>query len=91
MREQTKQIWNVIYETTDDPIIRERAKAYVIHLTILDYLEDAIKKYKSRFGEYPENIQDLVAKKIIPEIPKDPFDFEFYVYTNGEVRLRGGE
>ena len=88
IREQTKQIWGAIYETTDDPDTKERAKKYVVHLTIMDYLESAAKTYKKQFGEYPKDIQGLVSKKIISEIPKDPLDFEFYMYTNGEIRVK---
>ena len=87
MREQTKQIWNTIYQTTDDPITRDRAKAYIIHLSILDYLDSAAKKYKNLYGEYPKDVESLVSKKIIPEIPRDPFNFEFTT-KNGETRVK---
>lgn len=87
MREQTKQIWNTIYQTTDDPGTKERAKAYIIHLSILDYLDDAAKKYKNLYGEYPKDIESLILKKIIPEIPQDPFNFEFTT-KNGEARVK---
>ncbi|MEK7508015.1 MAG: hypothetical protein AAB602_02955 [Patescibacteria group bacterium] len=87
VREQTKQIWKAIYDTTDDPATKERAQAYIIHLSILDYLEAAAKKYKERYGEYPADANNLVLKKIIPEIPRDPFGFEFKL-TNGEARVK---
>src|SRR3989338_4881902 len=79
VREQTKQIWQAIYETTDDETMRERAQVYVVHFTILDYLDAAIKKYKNMHGRYPKKLEDLVSKKIIPEIPRDPFGFEFTI------------
>ena len=67
VREQTKQIWMAIYETTDDETTKERAQAYIIHLNILDYLEAAIKKYKERYGEYPIDIgkRALEVQKIV--------------------------
>ncbi len=87
-REQTKQIWKAIYETTDDQTTKDRAEAYIIHLNIFDFLDDAVKKYKNLYGEYPKDIGSLVLKKIIPEIPRDPFEFEFYILPGGEVRVR---
>ncbi len=88
VREQTKQIWNAIYETTDDPATKERAEAYIVHLNILDYLETAAKTYKIRFGAYPKDVEDLISKQIIPQVPPDPFGFEFEIGTNGEVRVK---
>ncbi len=87
-REQTKQIWTVIYKTTDDEATRERAQSYIVHLDIFDFLENAVKEYKTKFGMYPKDLSDLVSKKIIPEIPLDPLGFTFYLFKNGEVRVK---
>jgi len=90
-REQTKQIWIAIYNSTDDKASKDRALAYVVHYEILDSLDAAVKKYKELFGNYPPSVEDLVAKKIIEGIPKDPFGYEFAMYPGGVVGIKQAE
>jgi hypothetical protein len=88
LREQTKQVWIALYESSENDETKERAKTYVIHFEILDYLDNAVKSYKNIYGFYPENINDLVNKKIIPVMPKDPFGLEFQMYDDGIVGFK---
>jgi hypothetical protein len=84
-REQTKQIWLGIYESSHDEVVKERAKKYVLHFEILTFLEEAVKEYKTRFGKYPEKIDDLVSSNILKKIPEDPFGFQYTVEESGRV------
>lgn len=88
LRDQTKQVWLAIYESTDDELAKERARLYVRHYEILDYLDQAAAVYKKQFGEYPKDIEELAAKKIVKEIPRDPFDLEFQMYEGGIVGIK---
>jgi general secretion pathway protein G len=36
-------------------------------------LRDAIDKYKADVGRYPDDLEDLVTKKYLRQIPIDPF------------------
>ncbi len=83
--ERTRQVWLAIYESTEDPFIKERAKNYVIHTEIIQYLDQAIAVYRARYGTYPQTIDALAAKGIIKEIPPDPFGYQFDLYENGSV------
>ena len=89
-REKTKQIWQAIFDTADDETTRERAKAYIIHLTILAYLEEAAQQFKKTYGRYPVDAAELVEKKILTAEPEDPFGFKFSFTPNGEARIRQG-
>lgn len=87
-REKTKQIWIGIYESSNDSIVRERARNYVIHFEILDLLENATAEYKKRFGEYPKNINDLVLKNFLKALPVDPFGFDYQFTPDGKVEIK---
>jgi tetratricopeptide (TPR) repeat protein len=76
-RGQTKQIWISIYETSNDEVVMERAKNNIIHLEIIEALEKAITIYRQRYGYYPKDINDLVTKKILRDIPESPLGVKF--------------
>jgi len=88
-REQTKQIWAGIYETTNDEIVKERAKNYLIHFEIMNLLEQASKQYYEINKKYPAELNDLVSARILKAIPSDPFDFEFEIkQEDGTVNVK---
>lgn len=87
-REQTKQIWSGIYETTNDSVVKERAKNYVLHYEIMDVLEQASKQYFRINKKYPADINDLVSARILKEIPADPFGFQFEISEDGTATIK---
>ena len=87
-REQTKTIWESIYENSDDELVKESARAHLIQIEILELLEKAVSIYKQKLGEYPENINDLVSAKILKAVPPSPFGLEFYLDKNGAVLIK---
>lgn len=86
-RERTRAVWQFIYEHSDEATTKERAKAYLARLDMFDYLDAAVKAYRTRYGAYPATLDELVAKRIIPELPKDPFGFEFVIDAGGVVGI----
>jgi tetratricopeptide (TPR) repeat protein len=87
-REQSKEIWATVYETTNDESIKARAEAYILHYEILDFLERAAKDYKDKYGNYPDPIGKLVEGGVLKAIPTDPFGFEFEIDAEGRVRIK---
>ncbi len=87
IRQQTEELWQSIHDTATDEFTRERAQAYIDRLKIFDYLEAAARAYKSRFGAYPTNLDQLVAKGVISELPQDPFGFTFKIQEDGTVGI----
>lgn len=85
MREQTKEIWQSIYETANDELVREGAKKHLVQIETLELIERAVIIYKQNFGTYPRNINELTTKKILKAIPPSPFGLEFYLGSNGSV------
>lgn len=87
IREQTKLIWQGIAENSNDEVIRKRAEIYVYHFELMDFLEQAAKAYKDKYGSYPDPIEKLVDGKILKEIPKDPFGYKYSIDPDGRVRI----
>jgi hypothetical protein len=86
-RDRVRGLWATVYESTNDQATKDRAAAYVARLNMLDYLEAAAKAYKQKFGAYPATPEDLVAKKIIPAVPPDPFGFSFLFHSDGTAAV----
>jgi hypothetical protein len=82
-------IWKEVYEQAENGSIKQTAFQHMHDLKTLIDLEDlnrAIDAYHSKNGEYPSNLQKLVASGFIPAIPLDP-EGNPYVYDSkiGEV------
>lgn len=85
-REQTKQIWTSIYESSNDAVVKGRALNFIKQLDFLDVLEKGVSIYRQRYGKYPSNLDDLVRVRILKEIPKSPIGLEFYINQAGKVK-----
>lgn len=88
LREKTKQIWIGIYDSSNDDIVKERAKNYILHFEIMDLLDGAATQYKKLNGKYPASVNDLVSGRILKAIPKDPFGFEYYIDEEGHAKVK---
>ena len=85
-REQTKQIWASIYESSNDEVVKERALNFIKQLDFLDALEKGAGIYRQRYGKYPQNLEELVRVRILKEIPKSPIGLEFYINEVGKIK-----
>jgi len=52
---------------------------------VIAYLNKALRKFRVRYGGYPERLDELVAKGIIESIPPHPLG-RFYCYQQGKVQ-----
>lgn len=72
------------YETKDEKIqaaLEQRIKEVVIERDAL-LLEKAINEYKENYKLYPNNLNDLVNKGFIQEVPPEPFGGYYYFNQN---------
>lgn len=72
-------LYVVVYKTSKNKYVKERAKTYLDHMQLIFALEKAATIYKEKIGSFPQNLQDLVIQKIIPEIPIDPLERGFVI------------
>src|SRR3989337_179046 len=50
------------------------------------FLERAVAIYQDRFKKQPTNIDELIAKGILSEIPQDPYGGKFYLDKDGSIK-----
>lgn len=86
-RAQTESIWEGIYETTNDEVVKERAKNYITHYEILTLLENAGAEYKKINGKYPDSV-DYLVPTILKSIPADPFGFQYRFDETGRAVIK---
>lgn len=86
-RQTTEELWATIRDSANDDDSRDRAQAYIDRLKIFDYLEAAANMYRQTYGAYPASPNDLVVKKIVPDIPQDPFGFTFILNSDGTAGI----
>jgi hypothetical protein len=75
-----------ILEHTEDPQLRKEYETRLNALRSVLYLEKALVEYKLRFGRYPRDLGDLVAKHIIDKLPPEPYGGKYYVDSHAQVR-----
>lgn len=85
-RQTAYAIFKTVAETTDDSFVRERAIKYVGHLEAYFKLTDAVQVFRTRYGRFPANLNELVDKKILAELPVSPLNIGFaYNPANGQI------
>jgi len=87
-RAQTIAIWQGIFETTRDEVVKERAKNYIIHFEIMNLLDQASARYFEINKKYPAAPQDLVDTRILTAVPVDPFGFEYIFNADGKSQAK---
>lgn len=75
---------------TDEEYKRKKFQIRLDALKKILYLEKAITKYETKYGKKVKNLSELVEKKIIEAIPKDPYGGYFYIDENGKVKTTSG-
>ncbi len=84
--------WMKVYETAEKGFFKEAAERHLYRLKAkfdIDKLEEAVKKFKGIYGEFPSSLGELKLKGFLDEIPRD-FQGESYIYDpkTGEINPR---
>lgn len=75
----------VVIKETNDPLQLKFLKTRLQALQKIGFLEHKIQIYRKQFQHIPKTLQELIEKKIIDEIPTDPYGGKFYLLENGRV------
>ncbi|PIR87179.1 MAG: hypothetical protein COU11_01730 [Candidatus Harrisonbacteria bacterium CG10_big_fil_rev_8_21_14_0_10_49_15] len=86
-RDQTKQIWQTIFETAKDQEIKDRAHLYLARIAVIETLEEAAQQYQSKFGALPQTVDDLITGGILTEIPEDPAGYQYGFNEEGRLKV----
>jgi hypothetical protein len=76
---------DAILKRTDDERLRKEYETRLLALKRLLHLENGVASYQQKFGKKPHGLEDLIQRKIINEIPPDPYGGAFYLDAQGRV------
>jgi tetratricopeptide (TPR) repeat protein len=71
-----RSLWQQIYESSDNPVMRESAVFNLKRIRlreILEALERMVDEYTLKYGRPPQDLKELVAEGLITTVPNDPF------------------
>jgi hypothetical protein len=74
---------NEITKKTEDKELKEYYEKRLAALRDIDLLEKAVGNYRKRFRRMPRSVDELAAKGVIGEIPKEPFGGRYYLAEDG--------
>lgn len=70
-------MFKTIYDTTSDEHIKERTAKYLVHLEGIFLLEEGVKVFNERFGRRPQDLNELVTRRVIESLPVSPLNLTF--------------
>lgn len=76
---------NQIRNTRDENWKKELLKRKKALIGVLK-IERAVEAFKRKEGRLPYNIEELVKKGYLKEVPKDPYGGRFYITKEGKVK-----
>ena len=88
--ETSKLIWEEVYATTTDELIRKRALEHIRALNAaigLKRLNESSEEYAKKFGRYPTTIQELRDAGFVGGSLQDPAGYPYVMGENGAPQL----
>lgn len=83
-------LWNELYQSTDDPTIRQNAHAHVFGVRAdleIELLQALLKRFEKQTGHEAQSFDDLVGAGFLRRLPLDPVGYPYRLETKGRVRL----
>ncbi len=75
-----------ISRRTDDNKLKESYEKRIRALRSIDNLEKAVSSFKNKLGRTPVDIEELVNKNIVRQLPRDPYGGNYFIDKDGQVR-----
>ena len=88
--ETSRIIWSEIYESNQNPAIREHALQMLRGLKAQEdemHLDEIAAEYEQRFGRYPQSLADLRSAGLLTATPVDPLGFPYVIGAEGKWKL----
>jgi hypothetical protein len=89
-RETSRYLWTEIFQSTQDPSVKENAKVHLILLNVdddLEHLNELLDEFAKRAGRRAENIKDLISVGLLPGFPADPDGFAYVIGASGKAEV----
>lgn len=68
-----------IIRSTEDPAMKEVYETRQILLESINAVEEAMGKYKAAYNQLPKNLEELIDKNFLSEVPVEPYGGRFYI------------
>ena len=88
--ETSKLIWDELYNTAQDPIVRQRALEHLQTVQAqldLERLNESSEEYAKKFGRYPTTIQEMRDAGLVGGKLQDPAGYPYMMGENGVPQL----
>jgi hypothetical protein len=72
-------------QQTEDEATRKQIHDRRMALKGIWVLEQVVERYRQRFGKRPRDLQGLVEKGLLDQIPIDPYGGTYYITAEGKV------
>ena len=72
-------------ERTNDPFSKKHWKFRLECLKKIAFLESKVLEYKEKYNTAPKSFNDLIEKKLLKEVPSDPYGGRFFINERGRV------
>ena len=89
-RQTSRLLWSEIYESSQDPAIKENAKTHLLLLRTDDdkeQLDLLIGEFVKKMRRPPMNVRDLVDAGMLQGLPADPDHFPYVIGKSGKAEL----
>ncbi|MFY9531831.1 MAG: hypothetical protein WBC04_01175 [Candidatus Acidiferrales bacterium] len=89
-RETSVFIWSQLYQSSNEPSVRENALKHLQALKAdqdLEQLKKLVAEYNHRFGHFPSSTQELVSAGMLRGAPLDPAGFPYVIRPGGDAGL----
>lgn len=89
-RETSRLLWSEIFQSAQDPTVRENAK---IHLLLLQADDDReqlnllIEEFEKKRGRAPTQMRELVEAGILRGLPADPDGYAYVIGRSGKAEF----
>lgn len=83
-------LWTELYNSTDDPLIRQNALSHLHRLQVeddIELLEALLRHYQQQTGQHAESFRPLVAAGWLRSLPRDPLGYPYRLDAQGHVLL----
>ncbi len=89
-RQTSRLLWSEIYDSSQDPAIKENAKTHLLLLRTDDDREQLnllIADYAKKMGRPAASVHDLVEAGMLRGLPADPEGFPYVIGKSGKAEL----
>ncbi|MFQ5662554.1 MAG: hypothetical protein ACE5HL_01825 [Terriglobia bacterium] len=83
-------LWTELYNSADDPLIRQNALRHLRRLQVeedMEILEALLRRYRQQTGQPAHSLRQLLAAGLVRTLPRDPAGYPYRLGPHGRVQL----